>query len=349
LREFDLEFAVVADCVLGENVEDQLGAIDHAQIEPLREVSRLGRAQDLIEDHEVDTALESMDHEFLEFSYTDDEARIHAITLLGYRIDDLYAGRLREFEEFGDVSLEFVCRPTRRDRNQDRTFGAADFARSVQAAEFVFDIANPRREIDIQVCGWRGGEQFDGVFAVGDGAQRSDVSQLRQAVRVYRDDDHRVEAQQCEVRQVVSIEAFVVKMCMNTAQSAKATTAGSQSTPVGKFDRLRRPAHHVGHFAAAIYENSDLAADLETDLRKFASEFVTDDAFGRNAAPSESLQPAYLAGLETAGVAVDLDGATSVDVLHGQFRGGYRSPASSGPAARPKGVRSTPEPVGGLP
>ncbi len=102
---------------------------------------------------------------------------------------------------------------------------------------------------------------------------------------------------------------------MNAAQSAKATAAGAQSTPVGEIDRLRRPAHHVGHFAAAIDENSDLAADFETDFREFASEFVANDALDRNAASGESFQPAYLAGLETAGVAVDSDGATSLGAL----------------------------------
>ena len=102
---------------------------------------------------------------------------------------------------------------------------------------------------------------------------------------------------------------------MNAAQSAKAAATGPQSTPVGKFDRLRSPAHHVGHFAAAIDENSDLAADLETDLREFASDLVADDALDRKAAPGESFQAAYLAGFETAGVAVDVDGATSLGAL----------------------------------
>jgi hypothetical protein len=71
----------------------------------------------------------------------------------------------------------------------------------------------------------------------------------------------------------------------------------------------------VGHFAAAIDENSDLAADLETDLREFASDLVADDALDRKAAPGESFQAAYLAGFETAGVAVDVDGATSLGAL----------------------------------
>ena len=42
---------------------------------------------------------------------------------------------------------------------------------------------------------------------------------------------------------------------------------------------------------------------------------MADDAFDRNAAPGESFQAAYLAGLETAGVAVDVDGATSLDAF----------------------------------
>jgi len=71
----------------------------------------------------------------------------------------------------------------------------------------------------------------------------------------------------------------------------------------------------VGHFAAAIDENPDLAADFETDLREFASELVADDALDRNATSEESFQLAYLAGLEATGVAVDSDGATSLGAL----------------------------------
>lgn len=67
----------------------------------------------------------------------------------------------------------------------------------------------------------------------------------------------------------------------------------------------------MSHFAAAIDENSDLAADFETDLREFAGELVADDALDRNAASGESFQPAYLAGFEASGVAFDSDGATS--------------------------------------
>ncbi len=256
-----------------------------------------------------------MDHEFLELSWADDIARIDAIALLSDRVDDLYAGGLREFDELGEVGLEFVCSAARRDRNQECTLGAADFARLIQAAEFVFDVADPGWEIDVEVRGRRGCEQLNGVSAIREGAQRSDMSQLRQAVLVDRDYDHRVEAQQYEVRQVVAIEAFVSKVCMNAAQSTKPAAAGPQPAPVGKFDRLRSPAHHVGHFAAAIDENSDLATDFETDLREFASEFVADDALDRNTTSEESFQLAYLAGLEAAGVAVDSDGATSLGAL----------------------------------
>jgi hypothetical protein len=69
----------------------------------------------------------------------------------------------------------------------------------------------------------------------------------------------------------------------------------------------------VGHFAASIDEDPDLATDLEADLREFASEFVADDLLGRHAASIESLQPAYLVGFEAVGIAVDADGVTSLN------------------------------------
>jgi hypothetical protein len=69
----------------------------------------------------------------------------------------------------------------------------------------------------------------------------------------------------------------------------------------------------VSHRTAAVDEDSDLPTDLETEFREFASELVADDALDRNAASGESFQSANLTGLETAGVAVDPDGATSLD------------------------------------
>ncbi len=71
----------------------------------------------------------------------------------------------------------------------------------------------------------------------------------------------------------------------------------------------------MGDFAAAIDEDSDLAPDLETDFGEFAGELVAYDALDRNAASGKSFQPAYLTGFETAGIAVDVDGATSLGAL----------------------------------
>jgi len=53
-----------------------------------------------------------VDHEFLKLSGSDDIARIDAIALLGHRVDDHYTCRAREFDEFGEVGLEFVRTPS---------------------------------------------------------------------------------------------------------------------------------------------------------------------------------------------------------------------------------------------
>ena len=82
LGELDLELAVPGRGVLREDVEDQLGAVDHAQIEPLREVARLRRRQVLVEDDQVDVALEGADHELLEATGADQQLRIDARPVL---------------------------------------------------------------------------------------------------------------------------------------------------------------------------------------------------------------------------------------------------------------------------
>ena len=63
---------------LREDVEDQLRAVDDAQVEPLGEVPRLARREVAVEDHEVDVLLEAADREILELAGADQRARVDA-------------------------------------------------------------------------------------------------------------------------------------------------------------------------------------------------------------------------------------------------------------------------------
>jgi hypothetical protein len=72
--------------------------------------------------------------------------------------------------------------------------------------------------------------------------------------------------------------------------------------------------------AGPIEQDADLSADLGGDLRERAGQIVVDDPVGSESAAPESLDGLDLAGLETAGVAVDLDGVTP-GIRVGQTRG----------------------------
>ena len=53
LRELDLELALGADGVLGEDVEDQLRAVDDARRERVLERALLGRVELVVDDEHV--------------------------------------------------------------------------------------------------------------------------------------------------------------------------------------------------------------------------------------------------------------------------------------------------------
>jgi len=63
----------------------------------------------------------------------------------------------------------------------------------------------------------------------------------------------------------------------------------------------------VLHGSAAIHEHADLSVDVATDLAELAGEFLGQNLIGGDPAPEEALELADLTGLETVGIAVDLD------------------------------------------
>jgi hypothetical protein len=54
LGQFHLQLALVALGALGENVEDQAGAVEHPHIQALFQVALLGRRQRVVEDDDFD-------------------------------------------------------------------------------------------------------------------------------------------------------------------------------------------------------------------------------------------------------------------------------------------------------
>ncbi len=144
--------------MLREDVEDQLGAIDHAQVEPLAEVARLGGRQVLIEDHEVHVVVEGAHHQVLEPPRSEQELRVDAFAVLSDHLHHLDTRRARELLELLHLSLDVVGATTSGDRDQDGPLGRADLAGARLAGELLLESGDPLAKVEIELRRRRGRE-----------------------------------------------------------------------------------------------------------------------------------------------------------------------------------------------
>ncbi len=99
LRELDLKLAFGGDCVLREDVEDQLGAIDDARLELVLEQPLLGRRQLVVDDQHFRVGVAVRLLELVELPFADVRARIRSQPVLdetSHWLDPCRAGKLLE-------------------------------------------------------------------------------------------------------------------------------------------------------------------------------------------------------------------------------------------------------------
>ena len=103
LRELDLELALGAARMLGENVEDQLGAVDDAGVQGVLQIPLLRRAQLVVHEQRLrlDAAVGVL--QLLELALPDVRPSIGLRAVLHDRADRLDAGRPRELAQLGDL------------------------------------------------------------------------------------------------------------------------------------------------------------------------------------------------------------------------------------------------------
>ena len=118
LGELDLGLALLGLRVLGEDVEDQPGAVDRLDLELVLEVAQLAGRQVAVEDHRVGAGgLDDLE-EALDLAATDEGRGVGRLTTLVDRVEDLGAGGLGEQRELGHGVLGVLprCRRSRRRR-----------------------------------------------------------------------------------------------------------------------------------------------------------------------------------------------------------------------------------------
>ena len=116
LRELDLELALGADGVLGEDVEDELRPVDDARLELVLERALLRRAELVVDDEHLGLRVPVGLLELLELPLADERARVGARAVLDDLGDRIDACRARELLELGDL---VVCVGAGREHSED--------------------------------------------------------------------------------------------------------------------------------------------------------------------------------------------------------------------------------------
>jgi succinyl-diaminopimelate desuccinylase len=103
LRELDLKLSLGADCVLGEDVEDQLRPVDDPCLERVLEGSLLRRAELVVDDQHLCGGVAVLLLQLLELSLADVRARVGQPPVLDDPPDGLDERRPRELLELGEL------------------------------------------------------------------------------------------------------------------------------------------------------------------------------------------------------------------------------------------------------
>ena len=105
LRELDLELALGADRVLGEDVEDQLRAVDDARRERVLERALLGRVELVVDDQHVGAAVGVERLQLLELALADVGLLVGPVALLDELVHRLDERRPRELAQLAQLVL----------------------------------------------------------------------------------------------------------------------------------------------------------------------------------------------------------------------------------------------------
>ena len=103
LRQLDLELALGAHGVLGEDVEDQLRAVDHARLERVLEEALLHRIELVVDEQALGLRVREPLSQLLELALADVRALRRAAAMLDDAADRLDAGGARELLDLGQL------------------------------------------------------------------------------------------------------------------------------------------------------------------------------------------------------------------------------------------------------
>ncbi len=121
LRQFHLQLAFMAVRALGENVQDQPGAVDHAPLQEPLQVAFLHRGQGMVDQHQVGTGGVGHGLDLVQLAAADQGGGVGAVDARGHGGRDAGTGRAGQV---GELFQHILFQPPCVRLDQQRVFAS---------------------------------------------------------------------------------------------------------------------------------------------------------------------------------------------------------------------------------
>ena len=290
LRQFHLQPPFPALGATGEDIEDELGPVEHLEVGGGGDVAPLGGGEVRGEEQRVGAPVEGANDERFQFPAAEKRPRVGAGAALDHPVHHLQAGVPGQLGEFRQRFFE-RDRPLHR-AHQHRApgespagafregpgVGALDLGDDLQAVEV--EPARRRRREPLPGFGFRlrFGRVRSGRLQVGG------VHQPGEPVLADGERRHQVEAEQHQVGEVVPAQVLVGEVGVEAAQAAQPRPGDPLALQVREFDPVGVADPHPGHRPPAVHQDPHLAADGSGDGRQLPGELLRQER-GRGQPP----------------------------------------------------------------
>ena len=153
LRELYLQLAVARFGVLGEDIENELGAIYNLEIGHSRDVVRLGRSEVAVENQRLGVELHGSDDHVLELAASERVSGVDSVANLQHSVSDLDSRRARKLFQLTERVIRLAGASFVTDMDQDcAPVLRGDSARPGGSGELLLQSGNDLRGVVASLC-----------------------------------------------------------------------------------------------------------------------------------------------------------------------------------------------------
>ncbi len=280
---------------LGEEVEDELGAVNDLEFGEVGDGAHLGGGELGVEDQQVRPQLQGLNDQLRQFALAHEKAGIEAGAALDESGRHFQAGGPGQFGQFlhGVFGRGAILAGN---ADQDGPFPAPALAGGLHPGQFFFQRGHQGGEIQVQTAGIGGVQDGPAAAVQRPGQQVRHLDGSRQAVGAGDDGGHRVQAQQGQVHQVVLGQGAGVQVGVQQPQALEAAMGAALPGQRGNDQPLGVAHQDVGDQPLAVQEHPHLPVQVLREFRQLPGQFRGEQLAGGDLAAVEPLQLPQLLG-----------------------------------------------------